>query len=137
MLFDRCAAHHAALTRSVCRRARLADYGGNVSSCSPHEPASPKAHLSVKNSHLYVSECSGNNFGPEYIYYCRCSHRTLRMFTATQSDSDAALAKPASRTAFQSSTSDQQLLVAPFESSEFLCVTNIALPFPTMDKSTL
>lgn len=97
---------------------RIVNYRGNVSSCSPH-------CKTLKLSSF------GNIFNPEYIYCSSCSHRTLCMLAATQSESDARILGKAAPTAvFHRPMSDQQFLVASFESSEFLCMTNNALAFP-------
>ena len=136
MLLDRYAAHKAALTRSVLQARKTRQLWRECLLLFVTLTGTRTSSSDSTKRTCHVSQCFGNNFAPEYIYCCRCSHRTVRMFAATQSDSDATLAKPASRPAFQSPTSGEQLLLAPLESSEFLCVTNIALRFPTMDRST-
>jgi len=68
-----------------------------------------------------------NNSCAEYIYSERCSHRKFRMLAAFHLAS-----KAAADAGFRGSSNDQQLLIAHSRFLEFLCVTNMTLPFPTM-----
>jgi hypothetical protein len=115
-------APNAALTHPAIGCARFSNYGGNAA--FRDDASSPlQVQLQLPNFHTVLQR---EQFQTQVHLFTKTFASQDCMFSATQSDARA-LANAAPTAVFRRSTDNQQFLTVSFSSSEFLCLTKIAV----------